>query len=51
MLLFVNVSDQPVNARLDLDLKTLGLPSGKLSIERITADNVALCETLAAATQ
>jgi hypothetical protein len=38
ILLFVNVSEEPVTARFDFDAATYGLPRSKLTIHKISAD-------------
>ena len=40
VLMFVNVTSEPVTAKFDFDAATYGLPSGKLTIRKITADGV-----------
>ena len=38
VLVFVNVSEEPLSARFELDRAEYGLPSGELKVRRITAD-------------
>jgi hypothetical protein len=38
VLLFVNVGDEPVSARLDFDGREYQLPDRQLQVERITAE-------------
>ena len=38
VLIFVNVSEEPLKATFDLDAATYGLPAGDVTIRKITAD-------------
>ncbi|MHB8901862.1 MAG: hypothetical protein ACYC6Y_24160, partial [Thermoguttaceae bacterium] len=40
VLMFVNVSEEPVEAALKLDRADYGLPSGELTVRRVTADGI-----------
>jgi len=49
VLLFVNVGDEPVSARLDLDAREYGLPDSQVRVHKMTAEAVVSTEDTAEA--